>query len=265
MPKVAIDYTGTIIYKFVCKDLNIKDVYIGHTTNFTERKYQHKSRCNNINGPKYNFNVYRIIRENGGWDNWEMIEIEQYSCQDQNEAIARERYWYELNHSTLNSTKPNRTPEEYINDNIEHVKLRRKHYHSTNKDIINQAQKEYYIKNRAIALENRKTYYKNNKETIIEKNKEYYIKNIEKKREYLKSYNEKNKEAISKKAKEKYQNNKEAIEEKAKEKYQNNKKAIAEKRKITKCDCECGSCVRKSDYQKHLRTKKHLDFMNSKN
>jgi len=250
MPKVAIDYTGTIIYKFVCKDLNIKDVYVGHTTNFTKRKTAHKSVYNNENASYHNSKKYKIIRENGGWDNWDMIEIEKYSCQDKNEAIARERYWYELNHSTLNTNIPNRTKAEHRIDNIKQIRLKDKSYYYKNKDIRNQQNRQSFIKHKEKRLVQQKLYNENNKETLARKRKEKY---------------EKNKEAISEKAKEKYRNNKEAIEEKAKEKYQNNKKAIEEKRKITKCDCECGSCVRKSDYQKHLRKKKHLDFMNSKN
>jgi len=33
MPKVEIDYSQTIIYKICCKDPNITDIYIGHTSN----------------------------------------------------------------------------------------------------------------------------------------------------------------------------------------------------------------------------------------
>ena len=49
MPKKDIDYSKTIIYKIVCNDLNITDVYVGHTTNFIKRKARHKYDCNNIN------------------------------------------------------------------------------------------------------------------------------------------------------------------------------------------------------------------------
>ena len=38
MPKKNIDYSKTIIYKIVCNDLNIIDVYVGQTTNFTKKK-----------------------------------------------------------------------------------------------------------------------------------------------------------------------------------------------------------------------------------
>ena len=42
MPKKNIDYSKTIIYKIVCKDLAVKDVYVGSTTHFINRKYGHK-------------------------------------------------------------------------------------------------------------------------------------------------------------------------------------------------------------------------------
>jgi predicted GIY-YIG superfamily endonuclease len=44
MPKVPIDYKNTIIYKIEhIEDDNL--VYVGHTTNWDRRKYQHKQRC----------------------------------------------------------------------------------------------------------------------------------------------------------------------------------------------------------------------------
>ena len=47
MPKTIIDYDKTIIYRIVCKNTLITDCYIGHTTNFTKRICEHKSRFNN--------------------------------------------------------------------------------------------------------------------------------------------------------------------------------------------------------------------------
>ena len=39
MPKVKIDYSNIIFYKISCKDSNIIDTYIGHTTNFIQKKH----------------------------------------------------------------------------------------------------------------------------------------------------------------------------------------------------------------------------------
>ena len=47
MPKTDIDYSNTIIYKITCNDVSVKEVYVGHTTNFVQRKHAHKQACNN--------------------------------------------------------------------------------------------------------------------------------------------------------------------------------------------------------------------------
>ena len=106
MPRKPIDYSNTIIYKIACNDLAITESYVGHTTSFKERKFNHKYKCNNENDEKYNLKVYKYIRENGGWDNFTMIEIEKYPCKDGNEAKARERYWHEKLNSSLNAFLP---------------------------------------------------------------------------------------------------------------------------------------------------------------
>jgi len=63
--------------------------------------------------------LYNFINANGGWDNWEMIELEKYPCKDSNEAYARERYWKEKIGATLNSQTPLKTVAEKKNCYIE--------------------------------------------------------------------------------------------------------------------------------------------------
>ena len=103
MPKDNIDYSETIIYKIYCKDESINDVYVGHTTNFTVRKHQHKL-CSNSG--KNDVKIYNVIRKNGGWDNWNMVEIAKYNCKDSTEARIKEQYHYELLNASLNSCPP---------------------------------------------------------------------------------------------------------------------------------------------------------------
>ena len=102
MPKLPTDYSKTIIYKIVCKDINIKDFYVAQTTDFIRRQYKHKYDCNNPNSKKYNKYVYKFIRNNGGWQNWDMIEIEKYNCNGIAGAWERETYWLEELKPTLN-------------------------------------------------------------------------------------------------------------------------------------------------------------------
>ena len=106
MPRTDIDYSNTIIYKIVCKDISVTDVYVGHTTNFVNRKCSHRRSCTNVNNPSYFTKIYKIIREHGGWDNWNMIELEKINCKDSNEARRKEQEYYELLRPTLNSVPP---------------------------------------------------------------------------------------------------------------------------------------------------------------
>jgi len=127
MTKKPIDYSKTLIYKIVCNDLNVKDLYVGSTTDFRKRKTRHKSDCNNQNSKEYKFNVYQFIRDNGGFDNWTMVLVEKYPCETSLEKLKRERYWYETLGATLNKQVPSQTQQEYA-----------KQYYVENKEIINQ-------------------------------------------------------------------------------------------------------------------------------
>jgi len=53
----------------------VKDVYVGHTTDFTERKAKHKYDCVNSKSKSYNYKIFKIMRENESWNNWSMIEV----------------------------------------------------------------------------------------------------------------------------------------------------------------------------------------------
>ena len=91
MPRQPIDYSNTAFYKIVCNDLNIKDCYVGHTTDFRKRKNQHKTVCHNEKRPDYNQTLYQCIRQHDGWDNWSMAPIQQSFCINKLEALAIER------------------------------------------------------------------------------------------------------------------------------------------------------------------------------
>ena len=106
MPKVDIDYSNTIIYKISCNDPLIKDVYVGITTNFIQRKYAHKLACNNINSSCYNFKLYKTIRAHGNWSNWNMSIINYYNCKNQFEARQKEQEHFIALNATLNGVEP---------------------------------------------------------------------------------------------------------------------------------------------------------------
>ena len=106
MPKVKIDYSNTIFYKIYCKDPSIKDLYIGHTTNFVQRKHSHKQSCINPKLESYKCKLYKCIRDNLGWDNWTMEIIAFHNCEDLHSAKVQEQYYFEEYKATLNSVQP---------------------------------------------------------------------------------------------------------------------------------------------------------------
>jgi hypothetical protein len=117
MPLNDIDYSQSMIYRIVPNDTNLKFCYIGSTTNFTKRKSRHKYICNNKNNKHYNINVYKTIRDYGGWDAFSMVLVEPFACNNNRELEARERYWYDYYSSfgylMLNKQVPNRSHNEY--------------------------------------------------------------------------------------------------------------------------------------------------------
>ena len=148
MPRLPMNYQNTIIYKIVCRDLAIKNCYVGQTTNFINRKAMHKQSCKTKS--QY---VYQFIREHGGWNNWDMVMIEQYNCYNLVEAGARERHWIE----TLNAD---------LNKNLPPTGLSKNEY-----------DKQHYTNNRDKIVENQKQYRTNNRDKYLEQAKQYYIEN----------------------------------------------------------------------------------------
>jgi hypothetical protein len=114
MPKKIVDYSKTVMYKIVCDDDDSDFVYIGHTTNFVKRKCAHKSFTNGI---KNNRKLYRLIRANGGWTNFRMLEIEKYACNDKREAEAREDALMQELKPNMNSSRACRNKKQYYQDN----------------------------------------------------------------------------------------------------------------------------------------------------
>ena len=111
MPKIEIDYSNTIIYKITCKDSNVTDLYVGHTTNFVQRKHSHKQSCINDKTPNHNCKLYDVIRNNGGWNNWKMEIINFFNCQDHYEARKKEQEYFVSLNATLNSIEPMPKPK----------------------------------------------------------------------------------------------------------------------------------------------------------
>ena len=179
MPKKEINYQNTIIYKI--QHIEKEDlIYVGHTTDFNERKHSHKKNVNSTTGSKYKIKVYQMIRDNGGWDMFRMLEVLKFSCNDRREADAQED-------KIMRELKANMNSKHSIHDK-ENTKEYNMKYKAMNREIINKKKAEFY---------------KLNKVSINEK-------------------------------------------------------------QCSKCLCECGSYYSRSNKCVHLRSKKHLDYLEKK-
>ena len=160
MPKKEIDYSKSLIYKFVCNDLSVTDKYVGSTTNFSKRKAGHKDACHNEKHKNHNTLVYQSIRKNGGWENWSMVLVEMYPCKTQIELLARERHFIESLKANLNQIIPTRTPAEYYLDNKEHIDASHKVYREAHKE----QQKKYEDEHKEVITAQKKARYENTKQ-----------------------------------------------------------------------------------------------------
>jgi hypothetical protein len=282
------EYVNTVIYKIYCKDETINDLYVGHTTNFNLRKNCHKSSCTNENNKYHKLSVYIFIRENGGWDNWQMEEIEKFPCNNYIEASQRERYWVENLKATLNKVIPSRTKKEWESEHKEQMSEYNKKYRTVNKDIIKENKALNYQENKESILEKHKNYYEQNKEKTLALQKIYYEQNKEKINKQNKIYRDSHKEQMSEKTKEYKIKNKDMIAEKAKQYYLSNKEIISQKNKIyrdthkeqksendkeyreknkdkinQKINCICGGTYSYNHKSTHFKTKLHQNFINN--
>lgn len=275
MSNLLANYLKTVIYKIQCKDETISDIYIGHTTCYYQRYRMHKSNCNNENSKGYNYKIYKIIRDNGGWDNWDMSIIEKFPCNNVDEARNRERYWIEKESSQLNVTIPNRSKKEYAQIyrviHKEEISEKSKIYRNNNKDKI----KEYIESNKEKISFQKQEWYEENKETILEKAKQHYEENKEKKLKYQKQYIEENKDKFKsyqdeyrEKNKEKLAEQKKIYREQNKEKAKEAQKAWREankdklrEQKAQIINCECGCEYTFGNKNRHLKTKSHIEFI----
>ena len=95
------------IYKICCDDLP-EFVYVGSTKAFRQRKNCHKKDYNRGDTNK----LYTTIKENGGWENWRMVMVEDLGEVSLTQArIKEEEYRVKLN-ANLNSVRCYRTEEE---------------------------------------------------------------------------------------------------------------------------------------------------------
>jgi len=133
------DYSKVFVYKICCRDASIEEIYVGSTCNLTRRKTEHKRNCTNEARKEYTCPVYKFIRDHGGWDNWDTVMIEEFSCETKMQKDKKERGWVEALKSKLNKN----TPANYQTGEVYDKKEYRKAYEEENMVKIKEVRKEF--------------------------------------------------------------------------------------------------------------------------
>jgi len=163
------------------------------------------------------------------------LVLEEFENEDDMEVAEQfyiKLYKYLYGDKLLNITIPLRTKKEYRVDN---------------KDKLSQINKEWYNNNKERVIERVKNYAIENKDEILEKNKKRYIKNRDKVLEKHKEYRVSNREKVLEQRKNWYYENKDTIKQ----------------YRSREIECECGSTFKLVKKSRHIKTKKHQNFLNS--
>lgn len=203
-------------------------IYIGSTFE--------KYLSNRLSGHRTNYKQY--IQGKCGYitsfklleyDDCEIELIKKYDNITKQELQAKEGKYIKKNADVVvNKCVAGRTRKQYREDNVESIRELKKKYQQENKDKI----KKYREDNKNKIKIRHKEYREENIDKIKIRQKEYREENIDKCKEYNKQYREENIDKIKE--------------------YKNEKN-----------NCQCGGNYNSSGKARHLRTKKHIDYVNS--
>ena len=93
------------IYKIFCKNPEVKDIYVGSTSQLKDRIKTHRTTVNNPNNPHSGYKLYTTIKANGGWDNWNVEVLEEMENVAKIDARKKEEEWSKQLGATLNTWK----------------------------------------------------------------------------------------------------------------------------------------------------------------
>jgi len=98
------DFSKSVIYHI--RHMESKEVvYVGSTTNFPQRKRMHKYSCNNEEGKDFRTPIYCHIRNNGGFDCFEVIPIKSLKLENKTELLIAEQEEMDKHRTLANGQK----------------------------------------------------------------------------------------------------------------------------------------------------------------
>lgn len=114
------------IYIIRKKDIRDTNTYVGMTQNFRGRKCAHKSSSKSL---KPTGNIDKYIKENGGWDNFIMYEIET-GIENKIQAQEIEDDYRRLYECTLNKNRSGNVTED--------ISEYQRNWHATNPNYMDE-------------------------------------------------------------------------------------------------------------------------------
>ena len=197
-------YTNGKIYR-IWNLLNDK-FYVGSTVQpLHKRMIGHRSdagrhKCSNV----------KLFEEMNtlGYEHFKIELIEYYPCQTKDELTRREGEVIRELKPDLNMQIAGRTTKEWVNDNRDHVRQKRKEYYEINKECVTAKQKEYNDKHREQLLNYTKQWYEANKMKMKADFKSKYEANPDFYREKARQYRKDHPEIIKEADRQKYQRQK---------------------------------------------------------
>jgi hypothetical protein len=146
---------------YIIRHKESDNCYIGSCEDMKNRRYGHTYNFTNENSGNYYNKLYCFMRENGGWDNFDMVEI----CKCDIDMLREmEQYHKDFIKPSLN------TYNAYVSEEDKRINKsnNRRVYYKQNKERINKQNKEDYYNNREKRLEQKQEYNKQNKDKIKE-------------------------------------------------------------------------------------------------
>lgn len=164
------DYTNGKIY--IIRNSMNSSTYIGSTCQkLSERMAQHRNDCKRKR--QQCMKVLAMMFELGV-EHFYIELLESFSCKNSDELRKREGELIRELKPDLNKKVECRTSKEYVADNYELVKQRRKKYKDNHKEQIKETSRNYYLKKKEYILEKSREYKENNEEKVRERNLRYY-------------------------------------------------------------------------------------------
>lgn len=166
-------YDNGKIYRLVNSVDN--EEYVGSTCGkLSKRLFVHKCHAKEKIGRR----VYKHLNEIG-WENVEIVLVEEYPCENKMELERRERYWIEELKPSLNMCIPTRSKKEWEAENADRLKEYQAQWRMENAEHLKKEKQRWATENRDKTNEYKEKWAANNVDKVREKNARWYAENKE--------------------------------------------------------------------------------------